>query len=168
MSLSVFELRRRRRQRANFSERVANGKVTKEELLNAPEWLRDFDEAEDAILAQSHEEPEEELESTRKTRLFLEGCVLTEDPLVLKLIVSKLPAPLVSAIIQQLIQELSDVESEIDHANDVEEEQEEQEEQEEEEQEEEQEEEEEEEEEEEDSIASRLLKRRRKERGQHY
>ena len=112
MSLSVFELRRRRRQRANFSERVANGKVTKEELLNAPEWLRDFDEAEDAILAQSHEEPEEELESTRKTRLFLEGCVLTEDPLVLKLIVSKLPAPLVSAIIQQLIKELEEAQQE--------------------------------------------------------
>ena len=161
MSLSVFELRRRRRQRANFSERVANGKVTKEELLNAPEWLRDFDEAEDAILAQSHEEPEEELESTRKTRLFLEGCVLTEDPLVLKLIVSKLPAPLVSAIIQQLIKELEEAQQE-------EEKEKEEEEQEEEEQEEEQEEEEEEEEEEEDSIASRLLKRRRKERGQHY
>ena len=161
MSLSVFELRRRRRQRANFSERVANGKVTKEELLNAPEWLRDFDEAEDAILAQSHEEPEEELESTRKTRLFLEGCVLTEDPLVLKLIVSKLPAPLVSAIIQQLIKELEEAQQE-------EEKEKEEEEQGEEEQEEEQEEEEEEEEEEEDSIASRLLKRRRKERGQHY
>ena len=154
MSLSVFELRRRRRQRANFSERVANGKVTKEELLNAPEWLRDFDEAEEAILAQSHEEPEEELESTRKTRLFLEGCVLTEDPLVLKLIVSKLPAPLVSAIIQQLIKELEEAQQE-------EEKEEEEEEQEEEEQEEE---EQEEEEQEEDSIASRLLKRRRMER----
>ena len=162
MSLTVFELRRRRRQRANFSERVANGKVTKEELLNAPEWLRELWPiiAEDAILAQSHEEPEEELESTRKTRLFLEGCVLTEDPLVLKLIVSKLPAPLVSAIIEQLIKELEEAQQE-------EEKEKEEEEQEEEEQEEEQEEEEE-EEEEEDSIASRLLKRRRKERGQHY
>ena len=163
MSLSVFELRRRRRQRANFSERVANGKVTKEELLNAPEWLRELWPiiAEDAILAPLSSEPEEELESTRKTRLFLEGCVLTEDPLVLKLIVSKLPAPLVSAIIQQLIKELEEAQQE-------EEKEKEEEEQEEEEQEEEQEEEEEEEEEEEDSIASRLLKRRRKERGQHY
>ena len=153
MSLSVFELRRRRRQRANFSERVVNGKVTKEELLNAPEWLRDFDEAEDAILAQSHEEPEEELESTRKTRLFLEGCVLTEDPLVLQLIVSKLPAPLVSAIIQQLIKELEEAQEEEAQEEEEEEEKEE----------------EEEEEEEEDSIASRLLKRRRMERtrGQH-
>ena len=152
MSLSVFELRRRRRQRANFSERVANGKVTKEELLNAPEWLRDFDEAEDAILAQSHEEPEEELESTRKTRLFLEGCVLTEDPLVLKLIVSKLPAPLVSAIIQQLIKELEEAQQEEEKEKEEEQEEAQEEEQ----------------EEEEDSIASRLLKRRRKERGQHY
>jgi len=159
MSLSVFELRRRRRQRANFSERVANGKVTKEELLNAPDWLRDFDEAEDAILAQPDEKPEEELESTRKTRLFLEGCVLTEDPFVLKLIVSKLPAPLVSAIIEQLIKELEEAQQE---------EEKEKEEEQEEEQEEEEQEEEEEEEEEEDSIASRLLKRRRKERGQHY
>ena len=159
MSLSVFELRRRRRQRANFSERVANGKVTKEELLNAPDWLRDFDEAEDAILAQHDEKPEEELESTRKTRLFLEGCVLTEDPFVLKLIVSKLPAPLVSAIIEQLIKELEEAQQE---------EEKEKEEEQEEEQEEEEQEEEEEEEEEEDSIASRLLKRRRKERGQHY
>ena len=153
MSLSVFELRRRRRQRANFSERVANGKVTKEELLNAPEWLRASWAliVEDAILP-FHEEPEEELESTRKTRLFLEGCVLTEDPLVLKLIVSKLPAPLVSAIIQQLIKELEEAQQE---------EEKEEEEQEEEEQEE--------EEQEEDSIASRLLKRRRMERtrGQH-
>ena len=155
MSLSVFELRRRRRQRANFSERVANGKVTKEELLNAPEWLRASWAliVEDAILAaREPEEPEEELESTRKTRLFLEGCVLTEDPLVLKLIVSKLPAPLVSAIIQQLIKELEEAQQE---------EEKEEEEQEEEEQEE--------EEQEEDSIASRLLKRRRMERtrGQH-
>ena len=159
MSLSVFELRRRRRQRANFSERVANGKVTKEELLNAPEWLRELWPiiAEDAILAQYDEEPEEELESTRKTRLFLEGCVLTEDPLVLKLIVSKLPAPLVSAIIQQLIKELEEAQQE----EEKEEEEQEEEEQEEEEQEE--------EEQEEDSIASRLLKRRRMERtrGQH-
>ena len=159
MSLTVFELRRRRRQRANFSERVANGKVTKEELLNAPEWLRYFDEAEDAILAQSHEEPEEELESTRKTRLFLEGCVLTEDPLVLKLIVSKLPAPLVSAIIQQLIKELEEAQQEEEKEKEKEEQ----------EKEEKEEEEQEEEEQEEDSIASRLLKRRRMERtrGQH-
>ncbi len=160
MSLTVFELRRRRRQRANFSARVANGKVTKEELLNAPEWLRDFDSIyEDAILAQSHEEPEEELESTRKTRLFLEGCVLTEDPLVLKLIVSKLPAPLVSAIIQQLIKELEEAQQEEEKEKEKEEQEEEEKE----------EEEQEEEEQEEDSIASRLLKRRRMERtrGQH-
>ena len=131
-----------------FNERVANGTMTKEELLNAPTCLRSFDEAEDAILAQSDEDSEEEDEPTRKVRLFLEGCVLTEDPLVLKLIVSKLPAPLVSAIIQQLIKELEEAQQE--------------------EEKEEQEEEQEEEEEEEDSIASRLLKRRRKERGQHY
>ena len=158
-----------------FNERVANGTMTKEELLNAPTCFRSFDEAEDAILAQSDEESEEEEEDeflqawkegraaaiasqkkaeeedepTRKTRLFLEGCVLTEDPLVLKLIVSKLPAPLVSAIIQQLIKELEEAQQE-------EEKEEEEEEQEEEEQEE--------EEQEEDSIASRLLKRRRMER----
>ena len=135
----------------DFNERVANGTMTKEELLNAPTCLRSFDEAEDAILAQSDEVSEkDEDEPTRKIRLFLEGCVLTEDPLVLKLIVSKLPAPLVSAIIQQLIKELEEAQQE-----------EEKEEQEEEQEEEEQ------EEEEEDSIASRLLKRRRKERGQH-
>ena len=33
-----------------FNERVANGTMTKEELLNAPNCLRNFDEAEDAIL----------------------------------------------------------------------------------------------------------------------
>ena len=136
-----------------FNERVANGTMTKEELLNAPTCFRSFDEAEDAILAQSDEESEEEDEEdepTRKIRLFLEGCVLTEDPLVLKLIVSKLPTPLVSAIIQQLIKELEEAQQE-------------------EEKEEEEEEEQEEEEQEEDSIASRLLKRRRMEstRGQH-
>ena len=134
-----------------FNERVANGTMTKEELLNAPTCLRSFDEAEDAILAQSDEDSEEEDEPTRKVRLFLEGCVLTEDPLVLKLIVSKLPAPLVSAIIQQLIKELEEAQQE-----------------EEKEKQEEEQEEEEQEEEEEDSIASRLLKRRRKERSQHY
>ena len=137
-----------------FNERVANGTMTKEELLNAPTCFRSFDEAEDAILAQSDEESEEEDEEdepTRKIRLFLEGCVLTEDPLVLKLIVSKLPAPLVSAIIQQLIKELEEAQEE--EAQEKEEEEKE---------------EEEEEEEEEDSIASRLLKRRRMERGQHY
>ena len=142
MSLSVFELRRRRRQRASFSERVANGTMTKEELLNAPEWLRDFDEAEDAILAQPDENPEEELEQTRKMRLFLDGRVLTEDPVLLKLIVSKLPVPLVSAVIEQLIKELEEATVTAEAQ--------------------------EEEEEEEDSIASRLLKRRRKERGRHY
>ena len=35
-----------------FNERVANGTMTKEELLNAPTCLRSFDEAEEAILAQ--------------------------------------------------------------------------------------------------------------------
>ena len=39
-----------------FNERVANGTMTKEELLNAPTCLRSFDEAEDAILAQSDDE----------------------------------------------------------------------------------------------------------------
>ena len=129
----------------DFNERVANGTMTKEELLNAPTCLRSFDEAEDAILAQSDEEEDE---PSRKMRLFLNGRVLTEDPLLLKLIVSRLPTPLVSAIIQQLIKELEEAQQE--------------------EEQEEQEEEQEEEEEEEDSIASRLLKRRRKERGQHY
>ena len=43
-----------------FNERVANGTMTKEELLNAPTCLRSFDEAEDAILAQSDEESDEE------------------------------------------------------------------------------------------------------------
>ena len=75
-------------------------------------------------------------------RLFLNGCVLTEDPFVLKLIVSKLPVPLVSAIIEQLIKELEEATVTAEAQ--------------------------EEEEEEEDSIASRLLKRRRKERGRHY
>ena len=135
-----------------FNERVANGTMTKEELLNAPTCFRSFDEAEDAILAQSDEDSEED-EPTRKIRLFLEGCVLTEDPLVLKLIVSKLPAPLVSAIIQQLIKELEEAQEE---------------EEEEEEEKEEEEEEEKEEEEEEDSIASRLLKRRCMERSRQY
>ena len=44
----------------DFNERVANGTMTKEELLNAPTCLRSFDEAEDAILAQSDEESDEE------------------------------------------------------------------------------------------------------------
>ena len=188
-----------------FNERVANGTMTKEELLNAPTCFRSFDEAEDAILAQSDEESEEESdeedscsstcackycdkkdptywrynsdgeyeyrsdwseddasppqrqvqeeedEPSRKMRLFLNGRVLTEDPLLLKLIVSRLPTPLVSAIIQQLIKELEEAQEE--EAQEKEEEEKE---------------EEEEEEEEEDSIASRLLKRRRMERGQHY
>jgi hypothetical protein len=38
----------------DFIERVANGTMTKEELLNAPKCLRNFDEAEDAILAQDN------------------------------------------------------------------------------------------------------------------
>ena len=125
-----------------FNERVANGTMTKEELLNAPTCLRSFDEAEDAILAQSDEEEDE---PTRKVKRLLKGRVLTEDPLVLKLIVSKLPTPLVSAIVQQLILEMKDLEREIDDAKTADEvdavlE------------------------EEEDSIASRLLKRRRMER----
>ena len=126
----------------DFNERVANGTMTKEELLNAPTCLRSFDEAEDAILAQSDEEEDE---PTRKVKRLLKGRVLTEDPLVLKLIVSKLPTPLVSAIVQQLILEMKDLEREIDDAKTADEvdavlE------------------------EEEDSIASRLLKRRRMER----
>ena len=130
----------------DFNERVANGTMTKEELLNAPTCLRSFDEAEDAILAQSDEEEDE---PTRKVKRLLKGRVLTEDPLVLKLIVSKLPTPLVSAIVQQLILEMKDLEREIDDAKTADEvdavlE------------------------EEEDSIASRLLRRRRKERGQQY
>ena len=144
-----------------FNERVANGTMTKEELLNAPTCFRSFDEAEDAILAQSDEESEEEDEPTRKMRLFLNGRVLTEDPFLLKLIVSRLPTPLVSAIIQQLINELEEAQA-LEEAQEKEEQEQEQE------QEEEQEEEEE-EEEEEDSIASRLLKRRRmnRARGQY-
>ena len=135
-----------------FNERVANGTMTKEELLNAPTCFRSFDEAEDAILAQSDEEEDE---PSRKMRLFLNGRVLTEDPLVLKLIVSRLPTPLVSAIIQQLINELEEAQA-LEEAQEKEEE-------------EEQEEEEEEQEEEEDSIAARLLKRRRmnRARGQY-
>ena len=126
----------------DFNERVANGTMTKEELLNAPTCLRSFDEAEDAILAQSDEEEDE---PTRKVKRLLKGRVLTEDPLVLKLIVSKLPTPLVSAIVQQLILEMKDLERGIDDAKTADEvdavlE------------------------EEEDSIASRLLKRRRMER----
>ena len=146
-----------------FNERVANGTMTKEELLNAPTCFRSFDEAEDAILAQSDEESEEEDEEdepTRKMRLFLNGRVLTEDPLLLKLIVSRLPTPLVSAIIQQLINELEEAQA-LEEAQEKEEEQEQEQEQEEEQ--------EQEQEEEEDSIASRLLKRRRmnRARGQY-
>jgi len=129
-----------------FDEKIANGTMTKEALLNAPKCLRNFDEAEDAILAQSDEESEEEDEPSA-LRQFLngrfDGRLLPEDPVLLRLIVSKLPPALVAAIIQQLIQELGDVEREIDDANMAEEE-------------------EEEEEEEEDSIASRLLARRLK------
>ena len=133
-----------------FDEKIANGTMTKEALLNTPKCLRNFDEAEDAILAQSDEESEED-EPTRKMRLFLNGRVLTEDPLLLKLIVSRLPTPLVSAIIQQLINELEEAQA-LEEAQELEEQ-----------------EEEEEEEEEEDSIASRLLKRRRmnRARGQY-
>jgi len=36
--------------RNDFNEKVANGTMSNEELLNAPKCLRNFDEAEDAIL----------------------------------------------------------------------------------------------------------------------
>ena len=42
-----------------FNERVANGTMTKEELLNAPTCLRSFDEAEEAILAQGKFKPKD-------------------------------------------------------------------------------------------------------------
>ena len=94
-----------------FNERVANGTMTKEELLNAPTCFRSFDEAEDAILAQSDEESEEETNTVPSAlRLFLDGRVLQKIH-SLKLIVSKLPVPLVSAIIQQLIQELEEAQA---------------------------------------------------------
>ena len=133
-----------------FNERVANGTMTKEELLNAPTCFRSFDEAEDAILAQSDEDSEEEDEDepTRKVRLFLDGRVVTEDPVILKLIVSKIPTPLIACIIQQLIEEMEDLKKGIDDANAAEKE--------------------EIHKKEEDSIASRLLRRRRKQRGQQY
>lgn len=54
------EARMQKTVQQEFNERVANGTMTKEELLNAPTCLRSFDEAEDAILAQSDEESEEE------------------------------------------------------------------------------------------------------------
>ena len=134
-----------------FDEKIANGTMTKEALLNAPKCLRNFDEAEDAILAQSDEEDEDEDEDEDDDddddeAIGNDMSILVEDPVLLKLIVSKLPHALVAAIIQQLIQELDHVEREIDGANMAEEE----------------EEEEEEEEKEEDSIASRLLARRLK------
>ena len=133
-----------------FNVRVANGTMTKEELLNAPTCFRSFDEAEDAILAQSDEDSEEEDEDepTRKVRLFLDGRVVTEDPVILKLIVSKIPTPLIACIIQQLIEEMEDLKKGIDDANAAEKE--------------------EIHKKEEDSIASRLLRRRRKQRGQQY
>lgn len=188
-----IEARMQKRVQKDFNERVANGTMTKEELLNAPKCLRNFDEAEDAILAQhntswcgksqnneSEDDSEDEsdddefdnestesmgsnpegpvggeflwggdegsvqntakvLRSPRLAALFTNGHPLPEDPLLLRLIVSKLPVALVAAIIQQLILELDDVERGVDDANMDEEE---------------------EEEKEEDSIASRLLKRR--------
>lgn len=54
------EARMKKTVQEEFNERVANGTMTKEELLNAPTCLRSFDEAEDAILAQSDEESEDE------------------------------------------------------------------------------------------------------------
>ena len=166
----------------DFYARIENGTMTKEELLNAPKCLRNFDEAEDAILAQdntswcgksqkddlddeSDDDDDLDNESTESMGSNPEGPVggeflwgshegpahplsrlehrdaLIEDPVLLRLIVSKLPPALVAAIIQQLILELDDVERGTDDANMAEEE-------------------EEEEEKEEDSIASRLLKRR--------
>jgi hypothetical protein len=188
-----IEARMQKTVQEEFNERVANGTMTKEELLNAPTCLRSFDEAEDAILAQDNtswcgklqnddseddefdnestesmgsnpegpvggeflwscdkdsarqqlQEEEEEDEATRKAILFLNGRTLTvQDPVLLKLIVSKLPPLTVARIIKEIIQELDDVvEREIDEANMavVEDK-----------------------EEEEDSIASRLLARRLK------
>ena len=50
------EARMQKTAQQEFNERVANGTMTKEELLNAPKCWRNFDEAEDAILARSDEE----------------------------------------------------------------------------------------------------------------
>ena len=47
------EARMQKTVQQEFNERVANGTMTKEELLNAPTCLRSFDEAEEAILAQN-------------------------------------------------------------------------------------------------------------------
>ena len=44
------EARMQKTVQQDFNERVANGTMSKEELLNAPNCLRNFDEAEDAIL----------------------------------------------------------------------------------------------------------------------
>ena len=138
--------RKRMTAQQEFNVRVANGTMTKEELLNVPTCFRNFDEAEDAILAQSDEESEEdEDEPTRKVRLFLDGRVVTEDPVILKLIVSKIPTPLIACIIQQLIEEMEDLKKGIDDANAAEKE--------------------ERHEKEEDSIASRVLARRKASRG---
>ena len=143
--------------RQDFNERVANGTMTRTELLNAPKCLRNFDEAENAILAQDNtswcgksqndesedddDEDDFDNESTESMGSNPEGPVggeflwggdegpahplshlehsgaLIEDPVLLRLIVSKLPPPLVAAIIQQLIQELDHVEREVDEAN---------------------------------------------------
>lgn len=48
---SRIEARMQKTVQQDFNERVANGTMSKEELLNAPKCLRNFDEAEDAILA---------------------------------------------------------------------------------------------------------------------
>lgn len=50
------EARMRKTAQQEFNERVMNGTMTKDELLRAPKCWRNFDEAEDAILAQSDEE----------------------------------------------------------------------------------------------------------------
>ena len=98
-----------------FDEKIANGTMTKEALLNAPKCLRNFDEAEDAILAQSDEEDEDEDEDEDDDddddeAIGNDMSILVEDPVLLKLIVSKLPHALVAAIIQQIILELDDLE----------------------------------------------------------
>ena len=144
-----------------FDEKIANGTMTRTDLLNAPKCLRNFDEAENAILAQGNtswcgkfqndesddesedddDEDDFDNESTESMGSNPEGPVggeflwggdespshplsrledhvaLIEDPVLLRLIVSKLPPALVAAIIQQLILELEDVDREIDVAN---------------------------------------------------
>lgn len=49
-----------------FNKKIANGTMTKEELLNTPKCLRNFDEAEDAIL--ENEDPDDEAEDVELYR----------------------------------------------------------------------------------------------------